>query len=105
MKLLLTIGILLTLGAAFGQEKEYTLTINLTDSLSGNPTELIGALGIQEGAPGILKMEETSKGLYVLTLKEGKYAFQFTNLYRVERRFTIYLESDSTNVLLFPDPK
>lgn len=105
MKLLLTVGIILTLGTSFGQDDTYTLTINLTDSLSGNPTPINTAFGIKQYAPGTIKMKGESSGIYNLELKPGKYAFQFKSMYHVTKSFTIELNSDTTKTLLFPDPK
>lgn len=105
MKLLLTIGIFLSFTTSFGQDSKHALTINVMDSLSGNPTQMISSFGIKAGMAGIIEIPVNSAGVYLLNLDAGKYAFEFKNTHQAVRTFTIELNSDSTKTLLFPDPK
>lgn len=77
MKALFTLSLLFVLSATYAQNTTHVVTINLTDSLSGDPADVETAYVIPDGSRDFMTFGQSAVGVFAIQLEAGKYTINF----------------------------
>lgn len=104
MRFLFTLSLLFVLNVAFAQETEqHVLQINLTDSLTGDPSDIEIAYVITENSRDVSTFQQSQVGVFVMQLDEGQYKVNFKHTDGSYHSIEVDLKEDVVkNIMLSP---
>ncbi|MBD3638997.1 MAG: hypothetical protein HUJ25_16705 [Crocinitomicaceae bacterium] len=102
MKALITFSLLFVLSASFAQDtQEHVLTIYLTDSLSGDASDVEIAYVIEQGSRDYMTVQPSAQGVFAIQLAQGQYTINFKHVDGRRESIEVNLTGDVTKNVVF----